>query len=216
MPRKRSAVATLTSVGVFIIGGTGANNVRTSDFLAAGQMQWQEGPALPVNMRSGPCAITITPTSFITILGTNIREFDAAIAGPTSIAGWREAGRWPRLETSRNSWPGCVKLGRKVIIAGGYYSGKNFRSTEVLDLDSREITAGGDMATPRRWLHLATIRRGGLERVVALAGRGESTQVNTVEEWVEESATWKAANSLSQAKSSFGTVAIPVELICPA
>ena len=72
------------------------------------------------------------------------------------------------------------------------------------------------MATPRRWLHLATIRRGGLERVVALAGRGESTQVNTVEEWVEESATWKAANSLSQAKSSFGTVAIPVELICPA
>ena len=78
-------------------------------------------------------------TSFLTIYGDHIHEFDAAIDGPTSIDGWRETGKWPRLKTSRKSWPGCAKIGQKVIIAGG--------STEVLDFVSREITAGGDFSS---------------------------------------------------------------------
>ena len=45
MPRSYSAVATLNSVGVFFIGGD--YGPETSEFLPAGQMQWQEGPALP-------------------------------------------------------------------------------------------------------------------------------------------------------------------------
>ena len=60
LPRWRSAAATLNSVGVFIIGGIADNNKRTSDFLPAGSMQWQEGPALPVDMWDGPCAVTIS------------------------------------------------------------------------------------------------------------------------------------------------------------
>ena len=42
MLREWAAVATLNSVGVFIIGGNAANNRETSNFLAAGQMQWQD------------------------------------------------------------------------------------------------------------------------------------------------------------------------------
>ena len=57
MPRRAAAVVSLNFVGVFIIGGWETNNKRTSDFLAAGQMQWQEGPAVPVDMTKG-CAVT--------------------------------------------------------------------------------------------------------------------------------------------------------------
>ena len=215
-PRTKSAVATLNSVGVFIIGGKPYNNKKTSNFLAAGSMQWQEGPALPVSMYFAPCAIAITPTSFLAIHGFDIREFDAAVAGPTSIDGWRAAGRWPRLKRSRTDWPGCAKLGQKVIIAGGYGGGSLRRSTEVLNLDSREITAGGDMASPRTYFHLATIRRGGLEKVFAVGGCDGSTNT-TVEEWVEESATWENPDRfLAQKKISFGAVTVSEDFICPA
>jgi len=214
MTRYEAAVATLDFVGVFIIGGWTDNHKRTSEFLAAGQMQWQEGPALPFDMGS-PCVVTITPTSFLTISWNHIHEFDAAIAGPTSMAGWREEGRWPRLKTRRNSWPGCAKLGQKVIIAGGYNGGP-LRSTEVLDLDSREITAGGDMATPRSYFHLATIRSGGQEKVFAVAGLDASgNKLNSVEEWVEESSTWKAADNIAQKRDEFGAVTVPRKLVCP-
>ena len=223
MPRSSSAVATLNSVGVFIIGGSAANNAGTSEFLAAGKMQWQAGPDLPVDMKYGPCAVAITSTSFLAIYGNHILEFDAAKDGPTSIDGWRKAGRWPRLKTSRTTQPGCAKLGRKVIIAGGQYNiGLNRgvdRSTEVLDLDSREITAGGPMATPRFNFHLATIRRGGEEKMFAVAGWGDLTSLSTVEELVEveESTTWREADSfLAEERGFFGVVAVPEEFLCPA
>ena len=177
-------------------------------------MEWQQGPTLPVDM-GGPCAVAITATSFLAIFGDVVREFDAAIAGPTSNEGWRVAGMWPSLKTSRSSWPGCVKFGQKVIIAGGW-DGATFQSTEILDLDTRQIILGGDMAMPRHYFHLATIRSGGMEKVFALSGFGGSSWVNTVEEWVEESSTWKAADSLSRIRGQFGTVAVPIELICSA
>merc|ERR1712037_622898 len=188
MMRSYGAVATLDHIGVFIVGGAFTNNAQTSEFLAAGTMQWQEGPALPVDM-SDSCAVTISPTSFLSIAGTDIREVDAAIAGPTSSEGWQEAGRWPALKTSRTNHPGCAKIGQKVIIAGGY-NGRTLSSTEVLDLVNRRITSGEEMATPRRWFHIATIVSRGEEKMFALAGHSGSKRLNTVEGW--ENSTWKA------------------------
>ena len=219
IPREASAVATLNSVGVYVIGGDTDNSKRTSDFLPAGSMQWQEGPTLPEDMDYGPCAVTITTTSFLVIQGWNIHEFNAEF-NPTSIEGWREAGRWPRLKRSRTYWPGCAKLGQKVIIAGGYYNEGPLRSTEVLDLDSREITAGGDMASPRYWFHLATIRREGEEKVFAVGGNdgsGHDSYLNTGEEWVAENATWRnAGDFLGRSRGHFGAVTVPEDLICQA
>merc|ERR550517_403895 len=140
--RSYGAAATLNNIGVFIVGGGFTN--KTSEFLPAGTMQWQVGPALPVYMNS-PCAVSITPTSFLAIHGTDIREFNTAIAGPTSSEGWREAGHWPELKTSRINQPGCAKIGQKVIIAGGYNEEPLYRelkSTDILDLMDRRISSG--------------------------------------------------------------------------
>ena len=222
MVRIKGAAATLNDIGVFIVGGGTGNphnsEFLTSEFLAAGTMQWQEGPGLPVNMYS-PCAVSITSTSFITIYATNIWEFDTATAGPTSREGWREAGHWPELKTLRTGWPGCAKIGRKVIVAGGH-NGEELSSTEVLDLVDRRISSEGEMASPRRWFHLATIISGGEEKMFALAGTDGSYDGNflnsgKVEEWVETNSTWKAADSLVEGRRSFGAVAVPKHLICP-
>ena len=214
--RVYGAAATLDHIGVFIVGGDTGNNRRTTEFLAAGQMKWQEGPALPVDMNK-PCSVDITASSFLIFHGTDIREFDAAIAGPTGSEGWREAGRWPALKTYRSGQPGCAKIGQKVIIAGG----NNRRigshsSTEVLDLVNRQITSGWQhqMATPRKWFHIATIAVRGKEKMFALAGHDSSNHLNTVEEWVEESSTWKAADNLVEKRNSFAMVTAPRHLVC--
>ena len=72
------------------------------------------------------------------------------------------------------------------------------------------------MVTPRMFFHVGKIIIEGEEKMFALAGSDESSQLNTVEEWVEESSTWKAADNLSRIRGQFGTVAVPIELICSA
>jgi len=211
MLREHAAAATLDHIGVFILGGEASNSAGTSEFLAAGTMQWQRGPALPVDM-DYPCSVEITPNSFLIIHGRDIREFDAAYAGPTSSEGWHDDGRWPSLKTSRIYQPGCAKIGQKVIIAGGY-NGGSLSSTEVLDLVNRRISTGEEMATPRHVFHLAAIVSA-REKIFALGGTDGSTNLNFVEEWVEESSTWKAANELSEGRYSFGAVAAPKALVC--
>ena len=72
------------------------------------------------------------------------------------------------------------------------------------------------MASPRMYFHLATIIRGGEEKMFALAGSDNyDTCFNAVEEWVEASSTWKTANSLAEGRHSFEAVAVPRRLICP-
>ena len=215
MRRYSSAVARINSIGVFIIGGAISNQARTSEFLAAGTMEWQEGPALPESMNH-ICAVVITPTSFLAIGWTSIYELNIAIAGPTSNDSWEEAGRWPTLKKGRGLF-GCAKIGQKVIIAGGWASGA-LSSTEVLDLDSRQISSGGELAAPRYRFHIATIVIEGEEKMFALAGSSTHTlwKTNTVEEWVEESSTWKAADNLVEKRTEFGAVVMPKHLICPA
>ena len=72
------------------------------------------------------------------------------------------------------------------------------------------------MASPRNYFHLATIRTGGLEKVFAVGGKDASdAELNTVEEWVEESSTWKAADNIAQKRGFFGAATVPRKLVCP-
>ena len=53
----------------------------------------------------------------------------------------------------------------------------------MLDLVSRQITSGRDMATARKYFHIATLVAGGEEKMFALAGKDGGTFHNSVEEW---------------------------------
>merc|ERR1712183_404772 len=181
-PRQYGAVVELKQ-GVLFLGGYGsATSKTTSDFLATGSLQWQQGPRLPQAMTSF-CAVPVTESRFITINGDKIHEFDAAIAGPATSEGWRDSTLWPTLKTSRYNTPGCAKLGNKVILAGGRGGRGVLQSTLILDITTRTISTGGEMATPRRWFNLATISRGGGDTTFAIAGRTSGTRpdLNSVE-----------------------------------
>merc|ERR550517_1634904 len=99
-PRKYGAVVELKQ-GVLFLGGKWSAAETTSEFLATGSLQWQQGPRLPQAMADF-CAVPVSPTKFLTINGDKIHEFDAAIAGPTSEEGWRDSTLWPTLKTSRD------------------------------------------------------------------------------------------------------------------
>ena len=225
MARENGVAVTLNHVGVFIIGGTlkkangyasapMAENQRTSEFLETGSMQWQAGPTLPEDMAK-PCAVAISATSFLVIHHNIIREFDVFTAGPMSWRGWKSASTWPILETSRTGFPGCAKIRQKVIIAGGWPWHSGYKGIEVLDLVTRQITQGGDLIIPRHWFHLATIKEGGIQKVFALAGKTDGEQIiNTVEEWEEETSTWKVADNLAYIRCYFGAVEVAKDVIC--
>ena len=230
LPRVRPAAVTVKNVGVYLIGGGGTyliggvwiNNENIIDFFAQDSQQWVPLVA-PVNMNS-PCAVPITQVSFLAIHDTNIIEYQVDINDPTSSNGWQESSKWPGLQTRRTGWPGCSKIGEKVVIAGGqlWYGtyGTPLRSTEVLDLSTRKIEYAEDLSAPRYGFHIVTITTDNINRVLALAGSdgSSSSHLNSVEEFDPDSLTWKLAPAnIVTRRSFFGAVAqVPQKLICPA
>ena len=108
-------------------------------------------------------------------------------------------------------------------IAGGLHNGR-LRSTDVLDITSRTLSSAGEMTSTRLSHALVAIRSGEQRKLFALGGIGETgtyihgqraLTIDTVEEWVEETSTWKEAESLSRATRFFGAVALPKESVCP-
>ena len=208
LPQPRAYAATAsTDAGTYILGGIGSGPsslASTSAFLPADSMAWEEGPDLPQDMNY-PCAAGITPISFLLLHGKNILEFDS------SEATWRPAGTWPDLLTYRSFWPGCAVLGRTLIIAGGYHhqSATPQQSTEALNLDTRVISYGPSMATPRLFFHLVAIHG---PRLLAIGGSSSVTNLASVEELVD--GAWVEAVPLEAGRGAYGALAVPEGLAC--
>merc|ERR1719431_468032 len=196
-PRYYAATAT-TSAGTYLLGGYPGS--QTSAFLAADAMDWKEGPRLPLAM-SYPCAARITATSFLVLYDKTVREYDS------SEEVWRPEGAWPDLLTSRTWWPGCSVFGRLLVIAGGHDGSSALQTTEIIDLDSRSVSPGPSMASPRRLFHLVAITG---PRLFALGGSSGSTVLASVEELVN--GTWVGADPLETGRGSYGAVVVPESL----
>ena len=118
------------------------------------------------------------------------------------------------METRRVHWPGCAKLGDKVIIAGG---SAVLQTTEILDLTSRTISKGGNLVTPRSSFHMITINNNGDSTTLALGGRDDDdNRLKSIEKWNPETETWsEVEDQLEEKRSTFGLVAAPKNLVCP-
>ena len=215
---------------VYVIGGQAGSSSTgsTTEVLPAGSKTWEQGPEFPRYMSSPgspkfqvrmatPCAVAISTTSFLVICEKEIREFDASTAGPTSNQGWAEEAKWPKLETNREFWPGCAKVGDdKVVIAGGVGRDSTLQTTEILDLSTRRISQGGKMATPRYRFHIISFNNNGVFTTLAVGGIDGFNRLNTVEEWEPESESWSTVETrLKEKKSQFGLVAVNKNLVCP-
>ena len=210
-PRAEYATIGIENVGTYLIGGKLSSMRGTTDFLAEGTTEWAAGPAMPVNM-DHPCAVKISDQSFLIIDYTNIREYQVDTTNPTSNSGWQTATKWPQLQRSREEQSGCSKIGNYIVVGGGW----SVRSSEVLNLSTKSIVYAGDMNSPRAWFRMATIRSNGREMLLAFGGHSGSSRLNSVEQFVTIDNTWTmASTTLKEAKSSFGAVVLPKEMICP-
>ena len=208
--------AVTMSNAVYVIGGFYAS--EKMEMLLAGTTHWQEGPPPPVDTwtHSGdmvfPCAVAISETSFLSMFETTIIEFD------TSSAGWKDLSTYPKLKTKRGYWPGCAKLGSKVIISGG--GGNDWRShksTEILDLEDKTLSSGGDMIETRRHFHILNVNN----KLFAIGGIGDAgwesgnPASSSVEEWDPSTSSWsKLSTGLEDERSSFGAVVVSKDLVC--
>ena len=85
------------------------------------------------------------------------------------------------------------------------------QDTEILDLDTRTITYGPSMTSPRQAFHLVLVPPG---RLFALGGFTYSgdTFLDSVEELV--AGAWVEVAALEASKADFGAVAVPEGLGC--
>ena len=242
--RRNPSLVTFESVGVYAIGGSGPwiRGVRpsksTSDFLPANSLQWKRGPGLPKDVSdvSRGCAVPVSKNSFIYInTGSNdtytgrsgvIREYMINMANPTSNQGWMSANRWPTL----SSWHGhgCARIGRNVLIAGGFnggyvngkwrdHHGEKVRNTKIIDIATRKVRLGGNLVTPRAYHRLATVTTGGLTKAFAFGGSRLFGNIyhSSVEEWDEDNLKWKPAGNLKEARAEFAAITVPLSVVCP-
>ena len=212
--RSHGIPVTLPSVGTYILAGAsrGAVTGGTSDFLPAGSREWQVGPPLPVRMYSG-CAAAISDSSFLITDNQDVREFDAKLASsPTSSSGWQRADSWPQLLSPTQSM-GCAVIGKLFVVAGGYNSGR-VGKTEIIDIQTRNRRYGGDLKHARAYFRMVTV----LDpepRILAFGGGFGKTSRDEVEEFLEDTATWRVVGKMQDKRSRFGIVAVPRSLICP-
>ena len=214
LPRAQVATARI-EIGVFILGGNqGVAKSDSSIFLRANTSSWVAGPKLPVGMLRGPCAAPISAHSFLITCNADVYEFDSRVAGPTSKAGWQDKEKWPQLQQERQNWMGCGVVNRKFIVVGGIDGSMVppvLKTTEIIDLEKRTIVFGGNMAKARFWFHILSING----TLFALGGEEERHQyLEDVEEFVEETGTWKRATSLPGKRYKYGGVSVTRDLVC--
>ena len=165
-------------------------------------------------MMLGPCAAPIGSHSFLIVYGTNVYEFDTRVAGPTNNAGWRPKENWPQLQVTRKTQPGCGVLKNMFVVAGGGDSGNYLKSTEIIDMVTKTISFGGEMEKKIIGFHLLSIS----ENLFALGGfysdGGGRHYLADVEEFVEETGTWKPTKSLDGRRAYYGGVAVTKDLVC--
>ena len=236
MPSRNTHPAVVTMpVGVYVIGGM--TNQKSMELLSAGETHWRVVSELPVIMKA-PCAVKISERSFLAIFGKDIFEFDTEWFSQISKDGWSDTNAYPKLRTSRDAWPGCARLGSKVIISGGgwkdggtsnkptrinidgdpiFGTWQSHKSTEILDLTTKTLTSGGDMMEPRRMFHILNLDN----KLVAIGGVDNSGWVSgnpsssSVEEWDPSTSTWsKSETRLSEERATFGAVVVSEELVC--
>ena len=100
-------------------------------------------------------------------------------------------------------------VGRTLYIAGGY-SGSTLQTTETLDLDTRTISYGPSMASPRYYFHLVTLPG---PRLLAIGGMDDGYNSLASVEELEEGA-WVEAAALEGGREDYGAVAVPEGLVC--
>ena len=170
-PRSYAAVASLED-RVYVFGGTNSKAtfgtvldptgmLDSTEVLLPGSKNWTSGPKLPVKL-SFACAVAVTDSTMLLIGG--LTPTSHPIAGvinlPISTV-WMYSSQtetwsqWPSLAGPRLGHA-CIKAGNSVVVAGGGRQAEGLKlelvvlkTTEIINLKTKEVRPAGDMKTPR-------------------------------------------------------------------
>jgi len=144
------ASAVTLSKGVYVLGGTGEDSFKSSEFLATGTTNWLPGPKIPGDGLSQACAAKLNETAFVVLGGWNdghqARVYNEG-SGKEDKGTWTD---WPKLRhwVARQS---CVTLGDKILMAGGYggYRERYTGRTILFDSKNGKALEVGSLIHPR-------------------------------------------------------------------
>ena len=210
LPGKRADAAdvTVAGVGTYLLGGhDGSSYMSSSAFLPSGSATWQSGPSLPQALY-GACAFSYQQSVFITGGWSSSSGELSDVREYSTVTGqWLAASTWPRLQTARYDH-GCARLGRMAVITGGNSGGGLLSSTELINLETKVRTRGGDLKSAR-WATIVRAVRGGKTSLYVIGD-------DLVEEWRVETGDWLEVGRLQETRVSYrmGAVAVPAGLLC--
>jgi len=198
--REYSSAVSLDS-GVLVLGGSGSARY-TTEFLATGSTSWVTGSQVPGAGMEDGCSVGIGGDKLLAIGGywetKQVVEFDLVSGGWT---------QWPQLPEGRYGHK-CGRVEDTVVIVGGADErGDYLPSTMLLNLVTRQVTKGGDMAM-RRFEHGVAFVG---EQLLVFGGFDPIYNcLAEVEAWNPETETWKlvADMELETGRAEFGSVAV--------
>jgi len=190
--------------GVYILGG--ASTARSSsEFLATGSSNWTPGPNIPGRGVAYSCAVTLSDTEFV-ILGGGSDRTQARVYSTTNNK-WSE---WPRLSVGVYGQR-CLRLGEKILMAGGKDSGGYTRNTVIFDIKTGSAREVASLQYPRFWAAMETY--GG--KPIILGGYDGNGRRSDGEIWNMDTETWEEADiGLNIARNSFSLVATDEKIQC--
>ena len=196
------------------------NAAWSSDFLPKGGKVWQAGTYLPVRTDGWAyydalCAVAIDDTRMLVIGMATQYQYVWEYSILTGM--WY---KWPATFKYERHACACHKVGDTVVVAGGYWGGvPGFKSTEVLDINSRTIREAGDTATPR--MFFGFLEMGLSDRTLILTFGGAKNdwgkeESSVLQEWNPKSNNWTFSPSVLTTRDSFSSVSLKANLVCKA
>lgn len=186
------ASSATTTTGSFIFGGASSSN--TYEYLEIGTTEWELGETLiPDGFQDG-CAIAISEHEIWLIGGRN--SFDENRILAFYVLNHIFEVLPIKLNQGRHNHQCTFIPGTKsIIITGGesaYPKMDNLDSTEILNIETGDITMAAPMNFKRREHGIGILSLENQDRVVVFGGVGQgNSAMKTVEVYITENDTWQ-------------------------
>jgi len=187
--------------GVYIIGGWGGFERNSSEFLPTGSSVWTQGPDVPGGGVRMSCAVKLSDTEFVILGGYDQTQ---ALHYSETKKMWTE---WPRL-THEVYGHSCVRLGDKILVAGGQDS-----KGRTVIYDTKTGSARDVASLKHSRYRPAMVVYGG--KAIILGGYGSGKRRSDGEVWNMDTETWDETDiSLNNGRSQFSLVVMAEKIDC--
>ena len=222
LPEERSYAADVTvpGVGTYLLGGRNDDSgqiTSTSAFLPSTSNTWQPGPALPQALHA-ICAVSYNQSIFViggqteTSYLKDVREYN------TVTHQWLPASTWPQLDKERYHIS-CAIVGRTVVVAGSVPGAGGVVATDIINLESKLRTPGGDFQASSG-VKLASAGRASNMILYAFGQTrsynewGGVLRYGLVWKWHEDTSSWSEERRMETSVTYMSAVAVPTGLMC--